>query len=73
MRCDFVVYRPPFVLVSLSNKQLCLCIFPNEKECAEKLLNRKPVWLCSCFLDLHFTCGQKRKAKQVASFLFQKR
>lgn len=71
MQRDFMVYRP-----SLSEKVSLIgssALFQMKKEQAEKLSNVDSVLLCGSFSDFHFTHGQKRKVKQVGSFLFQER
>lgn len=71
MQRDFMVYRP-----SLSQKVSLIgsyALFQMKKEQAEKPLNGDSVLLCGSFSDFHFTHGQKRKVKEVASFLFQDR
>lgn len=70
-KCSVPLWFIDPLCLSLPNRQLCT--LPNEKEQAEKLLNGDPVLLCGCFSDFHFTHGQKRKVKWVASYLFQKR
>lgn len=62
----FAVYIPS-LSQSLLNKHLAKL----KRACSEDA--GEPVLLYGCFLDLHLNHTQKRKVKQVASCLFQKR